>query len=168
MNESVKKLITCKWCQSIVDEPVVLPCSETVCRKHSDEISKSQCRLCDRFHVLKDSEQFPANKVVRDLFELKINDLDLGPNHKNASERVTELKDFMNGFIKLREQPDEFVFERFSRQRNKVDLAREKLILEINNFSDLLISKIDSQEKRVQSHLVETYHFLTRRRFGAY
>jgi hypothetical protein len=97
--------------------------------------------------VLKESEQFPANKFVQDLLELRIKELDFGPNFKNASERMSELKTVIESFNSFKEHPDEYLSEHFSKQRNKVDLAREKLILKINQMSNMLILEIDLQEK---------------------
>jgi hypothetical protein len=153
MNQSIKKLITCKWCKSILDEPVFLPCSETVCRKHSIEINNKQCRFCDKVHVLKEAEQFPANKIVQDLFELKIKELDFGLSHKNASERLNELSGFLNDYNSIKEHPEAYFSEHFNKQRNKVDLVREKLFLEINKISEKLILKIDLEEELCKASL---------------
>jgi hypothetical protein len=153
MNESIKRIITCKWCNCIVDEPVFLPCSETVCKKHSIEIGNKTCKFCDRIHELKELDVFPANKAVQDLLELRIMELNFGPNHKNAYDRVNELNSFINDYNSLNEHPDEHVFEHFSKQRNIIDLAREKLIFEINQTSDRLISEIDSQEKECKAKM---------------
>jgi hypothetical protein len=105
--------------------------------------------------VLRESEQFPANKVVQDLFKLKFKELDFGPNHKNASDRVNELKNFINDYCSLKEHPNEFIFEHFRKQRNNIDLAREKLFLDINQISDRLISEIDLQEKKCRANLLK-------------
>jgi hypothetical protein len=153
MNESIKQLITCAWCKSILEEPVMIPCGETVCRKHSFEISGDECIFCDKFHVLQESEQFPANKVVQNLLALKIKELDFGPNYKKATERVNELNTFLNDYDNLKKDPEVYISAHFSKQRNNIDLAREKLILEINNTSDRLISEIDSQEKECKANL---------------
>jgi hypothetical protein len=155
MNETIKQVITCKLCQSILDEPVLLPCGETVCRKHTIEISNNTCRFCDKVHVLKGSEQFPANKAFQVLLEFKIKELDFGPNHKKASELVNKLNHFINDYNSLIEQPDEYISEYFSKQRNNVDLAREKLILKINQTSDGLISKIDLEEKECKVNILK-------------
>jgi hypothetical protein len=153
MNQSIKQIITCKWCKLIVDVPVLLPCSETVCKKHSIEIGNKACKFCGRIHELKELDVFPANKAVQDLLELRIKELNFGPNHKNATERVQELIAFLNNYNSLNEHPDEHVFGHFSEQRRSIDLAREKLILEINQLSDRLISEIDSQEKECKAKM---------------
>jgi hypothetical protein len=155
MNESIKQLITCKWCQSIVDEPVLLPCSETVCRKHTVEISETKCKFCNNVHVLRESEQFPTNKVVQDLFHLKIKELNFGLKYKKASERMADLTTLLNDYNTLKEHPDEYITEHFSKERNNVDLAREKLIIDINQISDRLISEIDSKEKESAANLLK-------------
>jgi hypothetical protein len=155
MNETIKRIINCKWCNCIVDEPVFLPCSETVCKKHSIEISNNACKFCDKVHELKESELFPANIAVRELLEMKIKELNFGFNHKNASDRVHELDTFMNDYKSLNEHPEEYVFEHFSKQRRSIDLARENLILEINQTSDRWISEVNVQEKECKAKMVK-------------
>jgi hypothetical protein len=131
----------------------LLPCGETVCKSHSIEISNKECRFCDSAHVLKKSEQFPANKVLQNLLELKIKELDFGPNHKKASEQINELNKLINDYKSLKEHPDEYVSVHFSKLRNNVDLAREKLILEMNQISDRLLLEIESQENECKANL---------------
>jgi hypothetical protein len=99
--------------------------------------------------VLKKLAQFPANKAVQDLLEMKIKELNFGYNHRNASERVHELKTFIDDYTSL----NEYVFNHFSTQRNNIDLAREKLILEINQTSDRLISEVNLQEKECKAKM---------------
>jgi hypothetical protein len=103
--------------------------------------------------VLKESEQFPANKVVQSFLELKIKELDFGQHHQNAYERVNELNDLINEYNSLKENSEEYISEQFSKERNKIDLAREKLILEINQISDRLISEVDLQEKECKAKM---------------
>jgi hypothetical protein len=107
--------------------------------------------------VLKEAEQFLANKAFQDLLKLKIKELDFGPNHKKASELVKELTFVINDYINMKEQPEEYICEHFSKQRNNIDLAREKLILEINQLSDKLILDIDSQEKECKAKILKSH-----------
>jgi hypothetical protein len=104
-------------------------------------------------HVLKELEKFPANKVVQDLFKLRIKELDLGPNHKNATDRVIELNNLIKDCNTMREHPGDYISEHFRKQRNNIDLAREKLILDINQISERLISEMDLQEKKCKGDL---------------
>jgi hypothetical protein len=153
MNESIKQLITCKWCHSILDEPILLPCNETVCGKHTSKIRNSKCRFCDTVHVLNESENCPPNKVIQDLFKLRIKELDFGPNHKKASERITELNNFLNDYDNLKKDPNEYISAHYSKKRNNIDLAREKLIFKINQISESLISETNLQEKECKANL---------------
>jgi hypothetical protein len=105
--------------------------------------------------VLKEPDLFPSNQAVQDLLELRIKELDFGPNHKKAYERVHLLKKLVTEYDTLKEHSDEYIFEHFSNQRNSIDLAREKLILEINKISDRLISEIDTQEKDCKANFLK-------------
>ena len=37
--ENVNALFNCKVCKGVLVEPIILPCGETVCKAHTDEIS---------------------------------------------------------------------------------------------------------------------------------
>ncbi len=65
MLEIVKKLMSCKWCNEFLIDPVFLPCGETICAKHepyfkysieenskeesNDGYSNQICKLCDEY-----------------------------------------------------------------------------------------------------------------------
>jgi hypothetical protein len=61
----------------------------------------------------------------------------------------------ISDYISLNECPEEYIFEHFSKQRNNIDLDREKLILEINQLSDKLISEINSEEKVCKANILK-------------
>jgi hypothetical protein len=105
--------------------------------------------------VLRESQQFPANEVVQDLLKLRIKELDFGPNHKNAADRVNELNNLINDCNSMEDHPDDYISEHFRKQRNNIDLAREKLMLDINQISDRLISEMDLQEKECKANLLK-------------
>jgi hypothetical protein len=84
---------------------------------------------------------------------MKIKELDFGPAHKNAYELVSEMNTFLNDDKSLKEHPDAYISEHFSKQRINVDLAREKLILKINQISEKLISEIELEEKECKANL---------------
>jgi hypothetical protein len=156
MIESVKKIITCKWCNYTLDEPVFLPCGETICKKHElnfKQGTSEYCKCCGQPHKLKDSEHFPVNKMARDLLLSKLQELDFGADFKMAQTKLENLKWCLNHYEVLKKNPEDFIFEFFNKLRNKVDLAREDLIQKINDCSEKLMSEIAAYEKECRDNI---------------
>ena len=77
-----KKSLTCKVCNCILNEPVELPCKETICRKHLRIITCPRCKL---EHNLNPSEFNPVNSVVSNLLKDKAY---LSPEEKGLLEKI--------------------------------------------------------------------------------
>jgi hypothetical protein len=156
-NETVKNLLTCAWCSSILEKPVIIPCcSETVCGKHETEFRKTnfECKLCKNSNQLEASKHFPANRIVQGLLDSKVTELDLGDYHKKAAESVKELSQFVDQFEQVITNAEGTVYEFFAKQRNKVDLTREELVQNlIARCSDELLKELDVYEKECRSNL---------------
>ena len=64
-----------KYCTKSLDIPVKLPCGESVCRSHMNEIIKKDCRFCDYRHYI-ENERI-VNKSLDDIINIKIQNLKL-------------------------------------------------------------------------------------------
>ncbi len=156
MNESVKKIITCKWCNEALKSPVFLPCGETICSKHEDAFKLSsplKCRCCGDSHKLSYNEHFPVNKMAQDLLENKFNELNFGNDFKAAQEKFKQLQELADEYQVLRKNSDGFVAEFFGSLRNRVHLVREDLISKIHECSGKLIAQLDSYERDCENKM---------------
>ena len=70
--EKINDLFNCKICKDVLVDPIILPCGETVCKAHTDEISKGKCMLCSGTHIVP-KEGFLGNRIVKHQLDLKIN-----------------------------------------------------------------------------------------------
>ncbi len=48
----INALFNCKLCQGVLEDPIILPCGETVCKAHTDEIKKGKCMSCSGAHLV--------------------------------------------------------------------------------------------------------------------
>ena len=48
--DKINSLFNYQLCQSLVKDPVVLPCGETVCKIHTKEINHERCMFCTENH----------------------------------------------------------------------------------------------------------------------
>lgn len=148
-NTDAKSLITCVICCAKFESPVILPCGDTICKKHltDDEAfnkPKFICIFCDEEHKLPSGKAncFPPNKAIEKLLEMNLDKLDLGKAHRNAKVSFGNLSSKLDVFVHLHNDPIFYINEYFSDLINKIDLSREQVLLKINDFYDKMISDL--------------------------
>ena len=72
--DKLKSLFNCKFCSKLLDDPVILPCGTTVCKIHSEEVSKTESKLCSEMHSIP-PKGFIANEVIQDMLKIQLNTL---------------------------------------------------------------------------------------------
>ena len=74
--DSIEQLITCVICHEPFEDPRLLPCSHTYCRRCIEQMASAnknqfQCPLRDGLTIPKNEiGSLPLNRTVRDLVEL--------------------------------------------------------------------------------------------------
>ena len=61
----LKSQLTCSYCSKIFNDPIDLPCDESICREHLSErdvrkVNKIKCKKCNEEYQVKDNE-FKSN-----------------------------------------------------------------------------------------------------------
>ena len=67
---SFKEDLKCSYCPKVLQDPIILPCQDTICKEHLNESnSKSiQCLTCkEEFNL--DNIEFKTNKIAKALLE---------------------------------------------------------------------------------------------------
>jgi len=149
--EKLKGLFNCKICQSVLLDPIILPCGETVCKAHTDEIIKGECMLCSEMHT-SPQNGFPSNKIVKNQLDLEVNKISLNFSQFNDYNKIIQdLNRNLNKNLKeieeIRKDPENYISEYFGELTRQVDLRREIVIEDIHKYSDELIQKIEKLKK---------------------
>jgi hypothetical protein len=156
MLETIKTILSCKLCEKILDQPVILPCCETVCGKHQELFKNketSRCKLCDQDHELGETAHFLTNKVVECFLAGNISKLDFGENYTQASNLLKELVNAQDVYNRVKNKPEDLIVEKFQEMRNKVDLIREEIIQKVKNCSEKIHSDINAYEEECKRNL---------------
>jgi len=151
--EKINDLFKCKLCKVVLVDPIILPCGETVCKAHTDEISKGKCMSCSGTHTVP-HEGFPENKFAKHQLDLEINKIGLNfGQFKNYSKIIHDLNENLKEMETIRKDPENYIYEYFGELTRQVDLRRETLIRDIHEYSDELIQKIEKlkQERAAKS-----------------
>lgn len=147
MSDPIKYLVICKWCNNKLSNPIFLPCGQTVCGKHQDEIKNSICDLCNQEHKLGKNESFPENKLVEQFLNSGIDKLGFGESFVEAKRIVNELKNVITEYENTLNNPSNVISIYFKSVKNKIDLKREELIEKINESCEMMIKHVENREK---------------------
>ena len=150
-----ENLLNCSICKKLVNTPVVLPCGHNICNQHQIEAigikHELTCLCCHASHLIPESG-FPVNLVVEQLLKMQLDQIDMGEEHKNASKSIQELESVTETLKKLKENPENEIYETISALKNQVDLDREVLKNKIDEEADRLIKELDEYEKECKSN----------------
>ncbi len=151
--EKLNDLFNCKLCKNVLVDPILLPCGETVCKAHTDELSKGKCMSCYGAHIVP-KEGFLENRIVKHQLDFEINNINLNFSQFNDYYKIIQdLKKNLKEIELIRKDPEDYIAEYFGELTRQVDLRRDTLIGDIHKYSDELIQKI---EKLKQECLVKS------------
>jgi hypothetical protein len=149
--DQVKNLFDCEQCNQLLVDPVALPCGNSLCKRHLDdllentptEMNKFECELCEKKHSIPE-DGFAINKRIQNALNIKLSTLKLNPVYEECKTEINEAKMNIQMIENLDKDPENFIFEYFEKLKRQVDLRREKLKLELDNNSDEIIQSIES------------------------
>ena len=145
-------LFDCTFCHNTFENPVILPCSETICSKDLIQlfINKTtiKCPFCLDKHLMP-KKGFPFDKKIHQMLELKVNQLDFDsmfPKFKDCKKVLNELNEKISEKDLLTEDPRFFFNDYFAELKSRVDLRRKNLNFNINEYADRIIETINKCE----------------------
>ena len=67
---SLKSKVTCFQCSKILNNPIELPCRDTICSNHLQEANcikenKIKCLKCNQTFSIRDNNNFHCNQLVK-------------------------------------------------------------------------------------------------------
>jgi hypothetical protein len=154
--ESVKEMVTCKKCKLFFQEPVMLPCENNICQRHVLEATKNEekprvykCEICFKDHKITE-DGFILNRVIVNMMDLSLH---LNEKTKKAKEIINDFDTVVQELKTLSSDPENFVYEYVHATVNKIDLERERLMLQIGEISEDMLGKLKSLEVECKSQL---------------
>ena len=153
--DKIKQAIKCSTCLQILQTPVFLPCSHSICKKHIDETNsrdKFRCAKCGLDHEIP-ANGFSLNEALCEIIEAQIGSIDLGSVHKDAVESVVNLNRMIEDVDHLINDPSQYIYEEISRLKNEVHMKNEELKLIIDEETDALLNKLNQYQEQSKSWL---------------
>lgn len=139
--KAMNQILECKWCLLPLLEPIILPCGDSVCQLHVEDLEKSdwRCMTCNGVHKLPDGDHFPINKALQSLLDITIG-RSRSSVHTDAKECLSELELKQQQLTQALKEPDDFIFSLLNKYKNQVDLRREELKAMVD---EICLEKID-------------------------
>lgn len=147
--DKLHSVFDCKACDRILEDPIVLPCGETICKKDLDgfpiENNEIECKFCMGKHVQSESG-FPTDKRIQKMLKIQLDQLVFESMFENCRNVLNELNYKVQELSVMENDPDYYIYEYFSKIINQVDTIRESLKMNIDIYYYDVISEIKKME----------------------
>ena len=158
--------LNCKKCKNIYDNPVIIECGETICKKcliENIEINMNEftCPLCFQIHQMP-KNGFPLNKafieLIQDISIDKINEInkdqfDKSINIEYLKFNLKNLKMEIDKIDSMIKNPSDELYEYCANLKREVQLSTEIKIENMNKLNDQFIKQIDEFEKKCSKNM---------------
>lgn len=153
--ESIQKAIKCSACNKVLETPVFLPCSHSICKKHVIEKNrgdKLRCAKCGFDHEIP-ANGFPVIEALCEIIEAKIGTIDLGSTYKEATESCAKFNGYVEEMENLVNNPTSYTYDEISQLKSRVHLKSEQLKLKIDKETEKLLNKLKEYQTRCDDSL---------------
>jgi hypothetical protein len=142
--DKLSNSIKCGICTNTLVSPVILPCGDSVCKKHTIDCKGSiLCETCGMDHQISDNYEFPSNKTLNVVIDAHIAVFCFGKDHKEAKESCERFDEFLTNVEQTLNDPYNAAYELITYLKNQVQLKGEEIILNTQENMNQTISKLD-------------------------
>lgn len=162
----IQNAIKCWNCLQVLDSPVILPCFDSICKKHVNQSENStiRCEKCGCEHNIP-KDGFPTNKALAEIIESEIAEIDYGQDHNNAKKSCQLLADAIKDYKAILQDPSNFTRETIEELKKSTELKRDELKQRIDEEANKCIALLDNYEKGCNDYL-ESNEDQLENRFG--
>ena len=144
---NMKENLTCKCCNQVYKEPIILTCcGESMCKQHINEllsIDDSNTFLCPFCNKQNSNQNLIASKLIQNLLDMEAHKFTIDPKYdKVLNNFKTEIRDLET----ILNEPENFIYEEIHELKRQVDLDREKAKSEIDRLADDFIQQLETHE----------------------
>jgi len=161
---SIKQDLICSDCSKILDQPVILPCSDTICHAHILEPrvvkqNNYKCLSCgEEFDLSESASLIRPNKCMQKLID---NERHLSEAERELKQTIESSLDALNQlcdeFCQVKLKLDQACHERMADVRRKIDLHREELKSRIDEIALEMIEQTKKFESENAIYLNEKF-----------
>jgi len=159
--QDINELLTCPACRTRFEDPVILPCGDSIClnceiliREESNYYQHYRCPVCKVTHKNLIMNQLPRNRLIENLLKLEPGEVqrdklvkDLLLNLKELQLKI-DLFDFGN-----KRHPLEELKSNCSIAKKQITLQSEKVKLRVEFLCKELLRQVDAFEKEYMENI---------------
>ena len=143
----VNNILTCKYCEGRLEEPKLLPCGKSICSLCVSTIKLNQsseydCSACNQKHEMS-KNGLPVNEVVVEMLSLQAIQIVKSQDYESLQEILIDIQKKRNLLNICLNNSQDCIIEHCNDLRDQVQLAKESIIMKINDLSDVMIDEID-------------------------
>jgi len=152
--DEVKNSFDCDLCKKILADPVVMPCGSFICKIHINRMINNSCdqkdilicEICqEEHHIPKNG--FVVNNRLKKLLKLELKSLKFDcPVFDDCKKGLEKAKENMLKVEELEKNGEMFIYNYFEDIKRQVDLRREILKQNIDNYSDEMIKSVEKTQ----------------------
>jgi hypothetical protein len=160
----ITSAITCVNCKNVLESPVFLPCSHSICQKHTQKRNRDGqlkaviCHTCNIEHPVPTSGEFPKNAQLADLIDSRINEFDFGKDYNDAKHSCQQFDEMLTKLEHVLADPRNYSYEMINNMRNKVQLRGEELKMKIDEKMDQVFSQISKYDESCKEFLTTSVY----------
>ena len=161
---NLEKMLTCKYCNKIYNEPITLACGESLCKEHIQEllsIDDTNSLICPFCNIQNSNQNFIVSKTIQDLLDIQAHKFKIDPR---LEQTFTNFKTEIRNLELILNEPENFIYEEINELKRQVDLDREKAKAEIDELADDLIQQLKTYEEQFRTEYkenVDMKHFMS-------
>lgn len=167
LQDDLKKMLTCSYCSNLYENPIILPCGETICRKDlvdlhmksNDDANKFKhftCPYCSYLHE-EPVTGFHEDRNLKNIIDFHMKEI---TSHKCESYRaakvnMTKLNDAYKEYNNLLQMPHLYLDKQFLKLKKEIEKNREENKSIVDRHYDGLLLKLKEFEGECLEHAKE-------------
>lgn len=163
--EDISDILNCPRCSNRYVDPKILPCFNTLCVNCVDELTlddEFSCYFCRVNHQIP-KDGFQTNAHLNRLLGIKPNDVYRNKMVRELCEKLKQLKVLSDRLESAENDAETLLDEHCRLIRNKIDLACEKKINEINEIRCECVKYVDEYREKCLENISQNKPHLTDR-----
>jgi hypothetical protein len=151
--ETIHNAIKCTQCKNTLESPVLLPCSDSICKKHVKEGEKEyHCLNCDVIHPVPNAG-FPHIKALSMLLDQNIQKAKFDRDYMNALDSFKKLEIAVDEMKLLQKDPFYLINKTIGELKRETDITRDEFKLQIDHKADEFIADLENYEQECKRNL---------------
>lgn len=153
--DNLSEAIKCGNCHNFLELPIILPCGDSICKKHTLDCKESiLCHTCGLEHPLPaNSASFVQVKALARVIDSRVGHLDFGNEHKEATKLCEQFDELLVKIEQIINDPFDFTYDVINALKSAVQLKGEEMIFKINENMQRIIGKLDEYKEECKREL---------------